>query len=265
MRDTALDTLNETFARYVETPTKQEQDALMGAVENYREKWIEARAVQGLKPKSHAAKSSEAHSRYKRILSVQGKQPDGTELTLALQSRTKTRLGHTLFVVSWRSRLGPGGPNRRFYVSNDEPWSMSASLALDMLEELEGSGGLDEKYFDLDRRPDFDVISSQLAIDPERSVILEEITMLGESWGESPFFTVLKDPNGDWRKIMLVNRKTGQATFRSTTTDTTYMPRKTLRPGAEFFLDNSMQDTNVQQAQIFLAELRKIVPVLQTN
>lgn len=40
------------------------------------------------------------------------------------------------------------------------------------------------------------------------------------------------------------------------------MPRKTLRPDLAWYLDNSMQDTNVQQARVMLNELRRIVPQL---
>ena len=261
MYDAALETLSQAFDRYVESPTQQEQDALMSAAADYREKWIEARAVQEPKLKARSAKSQNATTRYKRIISAQGTQPDGTELVLALQSRTKHRLGLTWYVVSWRSRLNPGGPNRKFYFTYDKAWSMSASLALEMLEELEGSGGLDEQYFD-DRRPNFNVISSHDVTDAERSVLLEEITMSEESWGEDPFVVVLNDPNEDWRKILIVNRMTGQATFRSTTKDTSYKLRKTLRDGSEWYLDNSMQDVNVQQARVFLEQLRKIVPGL---
>ena len=86
--------------------------------------------------------------------------------------------------------------------------------------------------------------------------------MPNEMWGNDPFFVVLNDPHMQWRKILLVNRQTGTATFRSTTTDDTYMPRKTLRPGSPWYLDNSMQDTNVQQAKVMLKELQRIVPLL---
>jgi hypothetical protein len=254
MDGNALDKLNQTFSRYVKVPTQQEQDSLMVAAADYREKWIETKANQGSNSKTRIS-NSDAPTRYKRIISVQGEQPDGTKLTLALQSRTSARLGRTWYVVSWRSLLSPGGKNRRFYVSSGKAWSMSASLALDMLEKLEGKGGLDEKYFDL-RNPGFDARAT------EDSALLEEITMPEESWDEDPFIVVLNDPNADWRKILIVNRKTRQAAFRSTTKNVDYMPRKELRPGSEWYLDNSMQDVNVQQARVFLETLRKIIPTL---
>ncbi len=76
---------------------------------------------------------------------------------------------------------------------------------------------------------------------------------------------VLDDPNGRWRKIMIVNRQTRMATFRSTTTDTTYMPRAVLRDGSDWHLDNSMQDTNVQQARVFLEQLQNVLPELRRD
>lgn len=118
--------------------------------------------------------------------------------------------------------------------------------------------GQDDKYVDLERNPEFEVTLSNDLNTTRRPALLQEITMPGESWGDDPFFVVLNDPHGSWRKILLVNRETGIATFRSTTTDASYMPRKTMRPGSAWFLDNSMQDTNVQQAQVLLTQLRRI-------
>ncbi|MBK6350120.1 MAG: hypothetical protein V9E93_19520 [Steroidobacteraceae bacterium] len=253
--------LQEAFSAFLEAPTQQRQESLVAAAERYRDYWIETQAADRPVP-SDAAAGGEPTTRYKRIYSVNRLQPDEPEVTLALQSRTSNREGHTWHVVSWRTRLTPSGHNRRFYVTSGHVWSINAAAALDMLTKLESLGGLDEKYFDLQRRPAFTVATSDDMNTSERSTLLREITMPDESWGEHPYFVVLNDPNEDWRKILLVDRETGSATFRSTTTDGTYMPRKTLRPDLAWYLDNSMQDTNVQQARVMLNELRRIVPQL---
>jgi hypothetical protein len=258
MNNQASQNLRKLVAQFLEAPTHNCQTALVAAAEQYREEWIEAQAAE--KPaSSELADDSAAATRYRRIHFVPGRQPDGTEITLALQARTSKREGHTWYVVSWRTRLGPGGHNRRFYVTDGEAWQLEAHTALDMLSKLEQMGGLDDKYADLERRPEFQVTVSNDVNTAQRAALLSEITMPDESWGENPFFVVLNDPRESWRKILLVNRETGMATFRSTTTDESYMPRKTLRPGARWYLDNSMQDTNVQQAKVLLSELKRVV------
>jgi hypothetical protein len=252
----ASESLRQQVSQFLEAPTQHRQAALVAAAEQYREEWIEAQAAE--KPGSvELGSNSPAATRYRRIHSVIGRQPDGTEITLALQSRTSRREGYTWNVVSWRTRLGPGGHNRRFYVTDGKAWSLEARTALDMLSKLEQMSGLEQQYVDLERNPEFEVTVSDDVNTTQRSTLLNEITMLDESWGEDPLFVVLSDPREGWRKILLVNRETGIATFRSTTTDQSYMPRKTLRPGATWYLDNSMQDTNVQQARVLLSELRR--------
>lgn len=261
MSSKAADSLRKHFSQFLEAPTQQRQAELITAAERYREDWIEAQAAA--KPSQDDLESDgQSAPRYRRIYTVPGSQPDGTEVTLALQSRTSRREGFTWNVVSWRTRLGPGRHNRRFYVTKGEAWSMRAMTALEMFSKLDQLGGLDEKYIDLERNPAFEVTVSDDVNTTRRSALLKEITMFDESWGEDPFFVVLNDPRESWRKILLVNRETGMATFRSTTTDGNYMPRKTLRSGATWYLDNSMQDTNIQQARVMLQELRRIVPKL---
>ena len=83
----------------------------MAAADEYREHWIEAQAAEN--SKTEVEGGGQPATRYKRIHSVPGSQPDGTEITLALQSRTSDHEGKTWNVVSWRTRLGPGGHNRR--------------------------------------------------------------------------------------------------------------------------------------------------------
>jgi hypothetical protein len=262
MTESALNYLNQTFDSYVKKPTHQGQETLMIAAVDYREEWIEAMAGEQATA-TPSTKPKSLSTRYKKIMQVLGVQPDGTELTLSLQTRTKSKEGVRFKVVSWRTRLAPGGKNRRFYVSNDAAWKLNANVALKMLEDLNIKGGLDEEHYDLKRRPNFDVTISDELSDAESDALYDEITMPDEDWGQRPLLVVLDQNEDSWRKILIVNRNTGVATFRSTTKKEDYMPRKVLREGSEWYLDNSMQDANVQQSIIFLEQLRKIVPSLQ--
>jgi hypothetical protein len=256
MSKQAATRLRDHLTQFLEAPTRQRQATLIAAADEYREHWIEAQAAGNTKADDDGPADQPA-TRYRRIHSVLGHQPDGTELTLALQSRTSVHEGKTWTVVSWRTRLGPGGHNRRFYVTKDDVWTIDARTALDMYSKLEALGGLGEEYRD-ERSPGFKVTVADDLTTHDRAAMLREITLADEDWGDDPFFAVLNDPNDQWRKILIVNRRTGDATFRSTTTNESYMPRKTMRPDSRWFLDNSMQDANVQQARAILAELRRI-------
>ena len=63
-------------------------------------------------------------------------------------------------------------------------------------------------------------------------------------------------PTDIWRKILIADPISGRATFRSTTMYTPYMPRAELRPESRWYLDNSMQDTSVEQARILFSPSR---------
>lgn len=255
MSKQAANRLRDHLNLFLEAPTRQRQATLMAAADEYREHWIETQAAGNTKVDDDS--SAQPATRYRRIHSVLANQPDGTEVTLALQSRMSVHEGKTWNVVSWRTRLGPGGHNRRFYVTKDDAWTIDARTALEMYSNLEAMGGLGDQFSD-QRSPGFQVTVSDDLTTRDRASMLEEITLAGENWGDDPFFAVLNDPNDHWRKILIVNRNSGIATFRSTTTDEAYMPRKTMRPNSRWFLDNSMQDVNVQQARAILAELQRI-------
>ncbi|MEX2149649.1 MAG: hypothetical protein WD793_05515 [Steroidobacteraceae bacterium] len=260
MSKQAATRLREHLTQFLEAPTRQRQATLVAAADEYREHWIEAQAAENAKLDDDDGGGQPA-TRYRRIHSVLGFQPDGTEITLALQSRTSVHEGKTWNVVSWRTRLEPGGHNRRFYVTKDDVWTIDVHAALAMYTKLEQLGGLGDEFRD-QRNPEFQVTVSDDVNAKDRAAMLEEITLAGEDWGENPYFIVLNDPNDDWRKILIVNRRTDRATFRSTTTNAAYMPRKTMRPNSRWFLDNSMQDVNVQQARVIYAELQRITIAL---
>jgi hypothetical protein len=202
---------------------------------------------------------------YKRIESVERVSPEGIEVTLALQLRTsRLEPEATWSTLSWRTRLRPGGPNRRFYMHEGAPWDIPARTALDMLEEMEALGGLDDIH--RDRRSVDTVAVTHVSSDrsPVSSGVFEEITMPSERWGVDPFWLVIQETGaprhgGHWRKCMLVDRESGRATIRSMTTAEDYKPRKVVGPGRLWFLDNSMPDISVQQARVMLQHLRNLL------
>ena len=205
---------------------------------------------------------------YQRIFSVDRRAPDGIELMLALQIRSSVRWPMSWPTLSWRTRLRPAGPNRRFYILDDEPWMIRAVTAFDMLAEAQRRGALDDAYLDPRPRAIFDTFISTDPIAQDRAKIFEEITMPSESWGEEPFWIALEEHgtagrvgDGPWRKVMIINTQSGEATFRSTTTDQNYKPRKVLRAGLRWALDNSMPDINVQQSRVFIELLRTVLGV----
>lgn len=131
-----------------------------------------------------------------------------------------------------------------------------------MMEEMEDRGGMGDAYL-LDPRGDrLSVIYRSSDPDVDSLRILEETTMPSESWDESDWLVWEdrpdpSDPPVRWRKCLLVDPSTGVATLRSTTTSQWYKPRKELRSGSTWVLDNSMPDLSVEQARVMLGFLRE--------
>lgn len=183
---------------------------------------------------------------------------DGVPVHLALQQRTSPRDRATYWVVSWRAKLSKTGPNRRFYLSSGNYWSLPLDTAIELLDELTKLGSLQEQFYD-HREVNF-TPRMQCSIDmpeTERAEWLERILAPEENWGSNPCFVVLSDPNSLWSKVLIINPETRIATFRSITQDAGYMPRKVLRPGSDWNLDNSMLDANVQQMFAFKEQLQR--------
>ena len=106
---------------------------------------------------------------YERLMEVNATGTDGAPVVLALQLRTSPAVSpRPWFTVSWRTRLRPGGPNRRFYRYHAEPWSIDAHLARDLLLELEGRGGLDYQFHDGVRRSAASSVHSSESTRPPR-------------------------------------------------------------------------------------------------
>ncbi len=187
---------------------------------------------------------------------------NGIAVELVLQKRTIVASGESWWVLSWRTRYSPNGRNRRFYFTEkDGVWTIPAAKALEMMEKAESRGALDQKSFDLDCRTGFvcDTLVSTRMAPAERRCELASFAGSEEDWGRDPFFVVNSDPNDNWKKVLIVNTDTGTATFRSITEDPGYRPKKVLRPGADWWLDNSMMDANIQQMRAFCSNLRDLL------
>jgi hypothetical protein len=194
------------------------------------------------------------------LLSVEGRDEDGIRVTLNLQ-RTTTESGQSWHTVSWRTQYASGS-NRRFYVVDGRPWQIPIDLAVRLLTDFERKGGLDDSHFM--RGEDRAAAQDWRLLDISGSRELQppgEVLIPGEDWGHTPQWVIFghavppADGFGQWRKIMLVNLDTAMVTFRSTTTDARYRPRKVINPGSDWVLDNSMQDASVQDSRVFYERL----------
>ena len=184
---------------------------------------------------------------------------DGIPVKLALQKRKSGTIDAPWWVLSWRTKYSSNGTNRRFYSTEKGIWIIPAEKALGMVEELESRGALGQEY--LDHRAGFicnTFVSTEMT-PAEKKRKFASFTHPEEDWGSDPYFVVNSDPNDDWKKVLIVNTETGAATFRSITKDPDYMLKKVLRPGADWWLDNSMMDANVQQVKAFYSNLRDLL------
>lgn len=179
----------------------------------------------------------------------------GIPVKLALQERTSTRVEKPWWTLSWRTKYSADGSNRRFYVTSDGCWTIPATVGLEMIDEMESLGGLDEEYFDY-RRRSFETRVSAKMTASEMADALEGITGPDEDWGADPFFVINGDPNDQWQKVLIINTENNIATFRSITRNPAYMQKKVLRAKADWWLANSMMDANVQQMRVFQAQLK---------
>lgn len=253
--------LQRAVAEFLRAPTQANRDHLLTAADKYRDWWIEAQssgsgtASSGPAQRSGTTTGAIAPTSYDKELSTSERLVDGIPVRLVLQRRTSARDDASWWVVSWRTRLRPGGPNRRFYKTQQTYWSIPAGTALELMRELAIQGALSGEFDDARCVESPKMRISDDLPSAERLELLNEITGPDEDWGEDPLFVIAEDPNPDWRKVMIVNRRTGLATFRSLTRSTSYRPRTELRPGSVWSLDNSMMDTGAQQMRAFLATL----------
>ncbi len=247
--------LSSAIEAFFGAPTRDNHHRLLEAADEYRDLWIEAQA-SGKPLTTHKTPPREPTTTYDRKREIM-ETIDGIPVKLALQSRTSASVEKPWWVLSWRTRYSSGGSNRRFYLTKEGCWTLPAATALEMMQQMAEQGGFDEAYFDHRRRPDFETIVSTGMSPTEKQEWLERITGPDEDWGSDPYFVITFDPNENWKKVMIVNTDDDTATFRSITEDPEYMPKKVLRPGADWWLDNSMMDANVQQMSPFLTNLEE--------
>ena len=180
---------------------------------------------------------------------------DGVTVKLVLLFKKPIDVEDSWWVLSWRTHLPEKNRNRRFYFTKGKYWNIPSDAALKMMNDMEKRGGLKDEYFDPRPYSNFEtIISSEMAA-ADKAEWLRTLTAPSEDWGSDPFFVVVSDPNDDWKKAMIVDTDSGTATFRSITRDPGYKQRKELRSDAEWWLDNSMLDANVQQMRQFLRHL----------
>lgn len=174
---------------------------------------------------------------------------NGIQVSLVGHDRQTSTESWTAF--SWRTRLSPGGSNRRFYMHQGEPWCMSSSVALSMLQELN-----DQHRLSSDPAPTVrpEVLFSTSMTPDMRSRVWTEICLPEDRWSQDVEFAVMQDPNrrNQWRKIGIVDRASGQVTFRSATRDGTYAQKKTIPTWTNWYLDNSMLDCGGREMAVFL-------------
>jgi hypothetical protein len=211
--------------------------------------------ISVMRPIGHTANQLAHTTIYEREFEVT-RIIDDLPVKLALQKRTITNPDLSWWTLSWRTRYSPGGSNRRFYMTKDGFWTIPAADALMMIEEMKALGGLDQRFEDhREELPISTLVSSQMSTS-DRAQALAKVTGPEEDWGTAPFFVVDTDPHAQWKKVLIVNTDSDVATFRSITVNPDYKPKKVLRKGEGWWLDNSMLDANVQQTRAFYLHLR---------
>ena len=249
MSQAISDAVQAALNTFIGAPTRHNRERLLDAADEYRELWVEAQAGKGA-VETPAAPSRKQATSYDRALEVM-EVVDGIPVKLALQERTSPMWESPWWTLSWRTKYSLDGSNRRFYLTKDGCWTIPAETALSMIRQMDALGGLGDRYLDPRGAPRFaTMVSTQLSSE-QRAKELAMLTAPDEDWGEDPFFVIAFDPHPSWKKVMIINRESHTATFRSITEDSDYMPRKVLRPNEGWWLDNSMMDANVQQMAAF--------------
>jgi hypothetical protein len=130
---------------------------------------------------------------------------EGIPVKLALQQRTSASVDHSWWTLSWRTKYSSDGSNRRFYLTKNGCWTIPAMVALNMMEEMDALGGMNEQYFDHRGRPYFETLVSSEMLPEQKTEALSKVTGPDEDWGENPFVVITYDPNKNWKKVMIVN------------------------------------------------------------
>ena len=192
-------------------------------------------------------------------------QHNGLPIHLKIQERTEVP-PEPFYCLTWRTVYPGSRRNRRFYRSNTTGfWTLPVQVALHLMSEVEEHGWLDGRYEDRQLRhrgTDNDIFSSRSLSVRDRRTMFDSITCdEGEpDWGDDPLFVVIQVPDRRplrrWRKIMIVDTAREFCTFRSTTTDPSYMPVIADPHRSPWRMDNAMQDASAAMIREFLDMLR---------
>ena len=188
-------------------------------------------------------------------------QHNGLPIHLKLQVRTEVP-PEPFYCLTWRTVYPSGRSNRRFYrLSAMGFWTIPIDLAIHLMSEAERLGWLDGTYEDHQIRhlgTDNSIFSSRSLSARDRRTMFESITC-GEGepdWGNDPMFIVIQVPDGQWRKIMIVDTAREFCTFRSATRDVGYKPVIADPRMYPWRMDNAMQDASAEMIREFLKVLR---------
>lgn len=242
-------------------------DATSEEVVEYTMPYLIAKGFVSKEVEPVLSKKKHGGTLYQQVKSVSKVDDDKNTISLRLQLRDNAAYQNSYHVMSWRTTfIDKGGRdrNRRFYRMGGIFWSMDIAIALSLVIEMDEIQGLTSKYDDPRRSAENEnyLVSSEM--DSSDTInYLDQITAVGEEWGEN-FFFVIDEESGDtegsglWRKIMLADLDKRIVTFRSTTTSISYRPAIDMgKPGLGWKMDGAMMDCSVQALRVFLNELRK--------
>lgn len=196
-----------------------------------------------------------------RLIDTITVQHNGLPIDLRLQERIDVEEEPRFYCLSWRTLYPVGRTNRQRYRLTDAGyWTVPVQIASDLMSEAERRGWLDGNYEDRQVRhlgTANDIILSRSLNARDRYTTFESITCdEGEpDWGDDPVFIVIQVPDGQWRKIMIVDTERQVCTFRSATRDERYTNViDCLR--SPWGLHESMQDASAAMIREFLDVLR---------
>lgn len=193
------------------------------------------------------------------------KNEDNIPVELVMKTWTDDEVEEPCFALCWHTYLSSGW-YRRFYRREGRCWTIPASIALELIDEVGSLDGLDEKYFDHRGMPPHKpLVSAEMAPDEKVAARIEIIGPKEDGdWGVDPFFVICFDPNDLWKKVLIINTESDIATFRSITEDPQYpkqMRAKLWPPNVDRWLDKSMMHANVQQMRVFQSHLKRYLSV----
>jgi hypothetical protein len=184
----------------------------------------------------------------------------GLPVKLKLQKRSPTNQ-KWFYTIGWRTLYPSGKSNRRFYnTKEDGYWNIPCDFALRLMKKAEKEGMFDSTFKDNYLRTGGGHPSFLTSKSGKRAQLLSEIILPNETkiWSSNPYFVIGVEPNGMWRKIMIVNPDKNIVTFRSMTKDRSYELIQLLQNNFGWHLDRSMIDCDPLIMRKFMHDLESI-------